>query len=228
MKQQGFEEDIGYNPIVSSLKSEGSSRDAGSFSEYSLQGSVKDEFVDDFKNRLRGLCDNVEAEPFIDHEITYSLQSATGGTVSMRVSRSLAQSKMPWQLKYVGALEAGNKTCLMRNHVTVGCSENVTSFLTELGFRADTEFLSKGYLYRKGRVKIVLSKLCKMKEPGRPEEQNLIPLTKSHFVEVSVTVLTGTEDPGIELKHFAEMLKPQVKLMKTDHRQIQTQARANY
>jgi len=65
MKQQGFEEDIGYNPIVSSLKSEGSSRDAGSFSEYSLQGSVKDEFVDDVKNRLRGLCDNVEAEPFI-------------------------------------------------------------------------------------------------------------------------------------------------------------------
>ena len=84
----------------------------------------------------------------------------------------------------------------MRNQVTVGCSENVTSFLTELGFRADTEFLNKGYLYRKGRVKIVLSKLCKMKEPGRPEEQNLIPLTKSHFVEVSVTVLTGTEDPG--------------------------------
>ena len=47
MKQQGFEEDIGYNPIVSSMKSEGPTRDPGSFSEYSLQGSVKDEFVED-------------------------------------------------------------------------------------------------------------------------------------------------------------------------------------
>ena len=71
MKQQGFEEDIGYNPIVSSLKSEGPSRDAGSFSEYSLQGSVKDEFVDDVKNRLRGLCDNVEAEAFIGKQIYF-------------------------------------------------------------------------------------------------------------------------------------------------------------
>ena len=84
----------------------------------------------------------------------------------------------------------------MRNQVTVGCSENVTSFLTELGFRAETEFLNKGYLYRKGRVKITLSKLNKMKEPGQSADANRIPLTKSHFVEVSVTVLTGTEDPG--------------------------------
>ena len=84
----------------------------------------------------------------------------------------------------------------MRNQVTVGCSENVTSFLTELGFRADTEFLSKGYLYRKGRIKIVLAKLCKMKEPGQHQEQNLLPLTKSHMVEISVTTIAGTEDPG--------------------------------
>ena len=53
---------------------------------------------------------------------------------------------MPWQLKYVGAQETGNKLTLMRNQVTVGCSENVTSFLTELGFRANTEFLNKGDL----------------------------------------------------------------------------------
>ncbi|CAG5113860.1 Oidioi.mRNA.OKI2018_I69.chr2.g7950.t1.cds [Oikopleura dioica] len=197
MKAPGLEEDIGYNPIVSSIKTEsGLSRESGTFSEYSLQGSVKDEFVEDVKNRLRGLCDNVEAEPFLDHEITYKLENSTGGSATLRVSRSMAQSKMPWQLKYVGAVESATKSCLMRNQVTVGCSENVTSFLTELGFRAETEFLNKGYLYRKGRVKITLSKLNKMKEPGQSAEANRIPLTKSHFVEVSVTVLTGTEDPG--------------------------------
>ena len=45
----------------------------------------------------------------------------------------------------MGTVEAGNKACLLRNQVTVGCSENVTSFLTELGFRAEFEFLNKVY-----------------------------------------------------------------------------------
>ena len=66
MKAPGLEEDIGYNPIVSNIKTEsGLSRESGTFSEYSLQGSVKDEFVEDVRNRLRGLCDNVDAEPFL-------------------------------------------------------------------------------------------------------------------------------------------------------------------
>lgn len=86
----------------------------------------------------------------------------------------------------------------MRNQVTVGCSENVTSFLTELGFRASFEFLNKGYLYRKGRLKIVVSKLCQMKEPGKTEDT--IPMNNSHMVEASITVPAGSEDPGQELK----------------------------
>ena len=88
----------------------------------------------------------------------------------------------------------------MRNQVTVGCSENVTSFLTELGFRANSEFLNKGYLYRKGRMKIVVSKLCKMKEAGKTDPDSLIPITNSHLIEASITVRTGSEDPGRELQ----------------------------
>ena len=63
-----------------------------------------DSKTDDIHNRLRGLCDNVERETFIDHEITYSLVSSTGAKVQLRVSRSLAQSKMPWQLKVIEKL----------------------------------------------------------------------------------------------------------------------------
>ena len=107
---------------------------------------------------------------------------------------------MPWQLKYVGGVEAGVKHSLMRNQVTVGCSENVTSFLTELGFRANTEFLNKGYLYRKGRLKIVVSKLCKMKEPGKTDDNSLEKITNSHLIEASITVPAGSEDPGRELQ----------------------------
>ena len=65
--------------------------------------------MDAIYHRLRGLCDNVPKEAFIDHEISYSLTTSNNQSVSLRVSRSLAQSKMPWQLKYIGAVEAGNK-----------------------------------------------------------------------------------------------------------------------
>ena len=146
---------------------------------------------------------------------------------------------MPWQLKYVGGVEAGVKHSLMRNQVTVGCSENVTSFLTELGFRANTEFLNKGYLYRKGRLKIVVSKLCKMKEPGKTDDNSLEKITNSHLIEASITVPAGSEDPGRELqvfnfffleffnlnlfKAFADQLKPLVNMEKIDHRRLQSQ-----
>jgi len=156
---------------------------------------------------------------------------------------------MPWQLKYVGGVEAGVKHSLMRNQVTVGCSENVTSFLTELGFRANTEFLNKGYLYRKGRLKIVVSKLCKMKEPGKTDDNSLEKITNSHLIEASITVPAGSEDPGRELQvrnapllhfsksmvsdestsrykifqAFADQLKPLVNMEKIDHRRLQSQ-----
>ena len=77
--------------------------------EYCLQCSILDNQVDAIYHRLRGLCDNVPKEAFIDHEISYSLTTSNNQSVSLRVSRSLAQSKMPWQLKYIGAVEAGNK-----------------------------------------------------------------------------------------------------------------------
>ena len=68
----GLDQEIGYNPILSAtVKNEQGVRDVGTLSEYSLQGSVKDEFIEDVKNILRGLCDNVECEPFIGKVESY-------------------------------------------------------------------------------------------------------------------------------------------------------------
>ena len=47
--------------------------------------------MEDIHHRLRGLCDNVPKETFIDHEISYSLHFPNNQTISLRVSRSLAQ-----------------------------------------------------------------------------------------------------------------------------------------
>ena len=52
--------------------------------------------------------------------------------------------------------------------------------------------------------KIVVSKLCKMKEPGKTDHESLIPITNSHLIEASITVRTGSEDPGRELQVYFE------------------------
>ena len=49
-------------------------------------------------------------------------------------------------------------------------------------------------------MKIVVSKLCKMKEAGKTDPDSLIPITNSHLIEASITVRTGSEDPGRELQ----------------------------
>ena len=61
------------------------------FLEYCLECSILDSRVEDIHHRLRGLCDNVPKETFIDHEISYSLHFPNNQTISLRVSRSLAQ-----------------------------------------------------------------------------------------------------------------------------------------
>ena len=84
MGTAGLDQEIGYNPILSAtVKNEQGVRDVGTLSEYSLQGSVKDEFIEDVKNRLRGLCDNVECEPFIgkiENYIEYTRTTVYGRT----------------------------------------------------------------------------------------------------------------------------------------------------
>merc|ERR1712183_212422 len=77
-----------------------------------------------------------------------------------------------------------------------------------------------GYLFRKGRLKIVVSKLCKMKEPGKTDDNSLIPITQSHLIEASITVPTGSEDPGRELLAFADQMKPLVNMEKTELEKI--------
>ena len=74
-------------------------------------------------------------------------------------------------------------------------------------------------MYRKGRLKIVVSRICQMKEPGKTEQTD--PMSNSHFVEASIVVPTGSEDPSQELKILAEQLKPLVQLEKIDIGKLQ-------
>ena len=189
--------------------------------EYLLQGSIMDSQVDVLKHRLRGLCDNVDSghETFQEREMVFVIQGTTSQPLNLRIRRPLDPSlsaDIPWQLRYIGQPELGNRATIVRSCYDIACSENAVEFLTELGCRLDYEFVAKGFLFRKGRMKVTLSKIFKVQSampPGSGAE-NHDPLTNSHLVELSVLAPSGADAVADDMKNFADQLKPLVMLDK--------------
>ncbi|CAG0910173.1 unnamed protein product, partial [Cyprideis torosa] len=147
--------------------------------EYLLQGSILDSACDVLLHRLRGLCDNVENGPenFQEHEIVFTLPPMSGASqpgagpgqqpLTFRIRRALDQGPdqgaAPIMLRYVGNTEMGdkNRQTVVRTCIDVACSREVVEFLRELGFQLEYEVMLKGFLFRKGRMKITVTKACK-------------------------------------------------------------------
>ncbi|KAG5880180.1 hypothetical protein JTB14_001670 [Gonioctena quinquepunctata] len=196
--------------------------------EYLLQGSVLDQYVEVFLHRLRGLCDNVDSGPetFHDHELCFSLRIANTGTTtpmsvfSLRVRRALDVNDTPFQLRYIGQQELGdkNRPTVVRSSIDMACSSTIIDFLTELGCRLDFEYIARGYMFRKGRMKITVSKIFKMggSKPGEGVE----PMSQSYLVELSVLAPSGQDAIGEDMRIFAEQLRPLVQLEKIDYKRL--------
>eukprot|EP00092_Neocalanus_flemingeri_P005075 GFUD01005458.1.p1 GENE.GFUD01005458.1~~GFUD01005458.1.p1 ORF type:complete len:214 (-),score=64.69 GFUD01005458.1:132-773(-) len=185
--------------------------------EYLLQGSILDNQVDVLNHRLRGLCDNVDTgkETFHEKEMVFSIRGTSTQPLTLRVRHSMEQSaKIPWQLRYVGQPEMSQKATIVRSCYDIACSNNVVEFLTELGCRLEYEFVSKGSIFRKGRIKVTVSKVFKI---GAALD-SLEPVTGSHLVELSVLAPSGNDAVGEDMKNFADQLKPLVMLDKFDLR----------
>ena len=71
-------------------------------------------------------------------------------------------------LRYIGEQDMvdKNRLTLVRTCIDVGTSDNVVTFLQEMGFRLDYEFVIKGYLLRKGRMKVTLSRVFRVRLLG--------------------------------------------------------------
>ncbi|XP_076060467.1 mediator complex subunit 18 [Oratosquilla oratoria] len=196
--------------------------------EFLLQGSVLDTSLSLLIERLRGLCDNADAklEQFSDLEVVFVLKDFSAPPshtpqshgVMLRVRRSLDHPELPWQLRYVGYPEVGNRPALVRNCLDVTVSTNVIDFLQELGAKVDHEFMAKGYILKKGRIKVTVFKIIKVNN-GMPKE-NLETLTMSHLVELSVITSKIDESVADDLRSFADQLKPLVQLEKIDYRRL--------
>uniref|UniRef100_A0A8C2I7A7 Mediator of RNA polymerase II transcription subunit 18 n=1 Tax=Cyprinus carpio TaxID=7962 RepID=A0A8C2I7A7_CYPCA len=188
--------------------------------EYLLQGSVLDQSMESLLHRLRGLCDNMEPESFADHELVYLLKGQQGNPFMLRARRSLLHPTAPWHLRYLGQPEVGDKSrhALVRNCVDVAASHSLPEFLNEMGFRMDHEFVAKGQVFRKGAMKVVVSKLLRVLATGNTE--NTEPLSLSYLVELSVLAPAGQDNVSEDMRSFAEQLKPLVHLEKIDPKRL--------
>lgn len=183
-------------------------------------GSVLDQSLESLLHRLRGLCDNMEPESFADHELVYLLKGQQGNPFMLRARRSLLHPTAPWHLRYLGQPEVGDKSrhALARNCVDVAASHSLPEFLNEMGFRMDHEFMAKGQVFRKGVMKVVVSKLLRVLATGNTE--NTEPLSLSYLVELSVLAPAGQDTVSEDMRSFAEQLKPLVHLEKIDPKRL--------
>ena len=79
--------------------------------------------------------------------------------------------------------------------------------------------MAKGFQFRKGRMKVTVSKVLKMppgEGGGGSQQQPPDPLTCSHLVELSVLAPSGSDAVAEDMRNFAEQLKPLVALEKID------------
>lgn len=195
-----------------------------------------------FFRRLKGLCDNVDTspEPFHDLEVCMSLrQPNTNQPLLLRVRRALGRDA-PFQMRYLGQPEVDiRRPTLVRSCMDCACTNGILEFLTEMGFRLEFEYIAKGndlfeifnrssfvftlpligYMFRKGRMKITVSKLIKI-IPGKQQDMANEPISQSYIVELSVVAPTGQENVGEEMRVFAEQLKPLVQLEKIDYKRM--------
>ncbi|KYM76097.1 Mediator of RNA polymerase II transcription subunit 18 [Trachymyrmex septentrionalis] len=195
--------------------------------EYLLQGSVLDTSVEVLLHRLRGLCDNVDHGPegFYDHEMCFSIRRSTPQEqpLLLRVRRTLDASNadMPWQLRYIGQPELGDKSrpTIVRSSIDIATSNTVVEFLTELGCKLDFEYVTRGYMFRKGRMKITVSKIFKVNQGKVPEGVPEM-ISQSYLVELSVLAPSGQDAIAEDMRIFAEQLRPLVQLEKIDYKRL--------
>lgn len=95
-----------------------------------------------------------------------------------------------------------------------------------MGFRVDFEYINRGYMFRKGRMKVTVSKIFKP-GPLKPGESFSEPISQSYLVECSVLAATGQEQIGEEIKAFADQLRPLVTMDKIDPKRVQSMASAS-
>ncbi|XP_004207342.1 mediator of RNA polymerase II transcription subunit 18 [Hydra vulgaris] len=190
--------------------------------QYILVGSVPASNFKFLLHRLKGLCDNavLSETMYEDHEAIYIIKNQTSGavTVSLSVKRSLLNPEKAHRIQYLGNVEGMNlnRAATMRSIIEVETSDNISTYLEQLGFQFDYETLLRGYSFYKGPMRINVSRLHKI--PERGNLSNIMPMTDSYLVELTLHTLVQQDSLCEEMKAFAEHLKPIVVLDKIEQK----------
>ena len=182
--------------------------------QHFLHGSItNDETLESLLHLLRGLCEDAArgSMPFLDEERSYTIQAATGAPMSLRARRSLLHEGYPWLLTYFGQTDSADSSRLVsiRTCVQAGTSDELPAFLTAIGFKKDFELVSRGHVFKKGDMRVLISKFYSPgKDPSHPDGYQS--LASQYLVELSAISPKFCEDLAREMHSFAEQLKPLV------------------
>ena len=183
--------------------------------QHFLHGSISsNETLQALLHLLRGLCEDAASGsiPFLDLEVAYTIQLAAGNvSMSLRARRSMMHEGYPWLLTYYGQTDSADSSRLvaLRTCVQAGTSEELPKFLRSIGFKKDFELVSRGHVFKKGDMRIIISKFYNpQRDPIQPEDYE--PLAKEYLVELSAIRPKFCEDLAKEMHSFAEQLKPLV------------------
>lgn len=93
-----------------------------------------------------------------------------------------------------------------------------------MGFRLDYEYTLRGFMFRKGKMKILVYKILKINNNSGIQTginaNDLEPISNSHLVELSVVAPSHLSNVTDDMKQFADLLKPLVLLENVDMRKV--------
>lgn len=89
-----------------------------------------------------------------------------------------------------------------------------------LGCRLDFEYIARGYMFRKGRMKVTVSKIFKMNGMSNKPSEGVEAISQSYLVELSVQAPLGQDAIAEDMRIFAEQLRPLVQLEKIDYKRL--------
>ncbi|CAD5115766.1 DgyrCDS4710 [Dimorphilus gyrociliatus] len=194
--------------------------------EYYLHGSILDSNRETLLYRLQGSCDGDQSK-FLDHEQVFVLkgQALNAPDVNVSIRKSLlpvpsGAVRNPCQMRYTNDPDSDrSKPTMVRTCLDIAVNEDqILQYLKSLGFSFEYEFVSKGYVFRRGRTKISVSKIHRVLVKGQTEK--IEPLTESNLIEFSCTAPAGTEHLQDEIKAYADQLKPHVNIDKQDVKRL--------
>ncbi|KAK0402012.1 hypothetical protein QR680_016094 [Steinernema hermaphroditum] len=195
--------------------------------EVVLYGSILDSQLETLIQRLKGLCDPGQLT-FHEHEMVFVLKTGHDPDVTVRMRRKYKEQQSNahnvWHMRYVGGPEpdAACPTIVRKcidSLIQTPINTQMMEFVKALGLRIDFEYLSKGYLFTKQNVKVIIERIQKTEKTGSYHETDLKYISDSHLVTLTMSMPENSDylSAAKYLREFGDQLAPLAHMEKIDY-----------